>query len=475
MRVLYRSMQVRIGPHVKSLQSSQTEQVARSFNDGAKNWVNEFVNCADSGSMHAAVPAPEVTDTGISTRFVGRQPILDLQKRVYGYELLFRAGMENCFSGDSDGASRQIIDNVMLLGMETIAPGAKAFVNSTRETLLSGWGSCLPMGTVVEVLETVEVDHAVIDACIDLKAQGYKLALDDFEPGRGSDLLVEHADYIKLDFRACDTQRVREIQRQLDVMRKGSCGAKVALVAEKVETAQEFTRAVKDGFQYFQGYFFARPTIVRSREIPANQMLYFRLLSAVSRTPTNLTELEGLISAETSLCYRVLRMVNSAGMGMRTEVTSVRQALVVLGEDQLRKLVTVAMATNFGKKMHVSRELILLSLQRARFCELIAPAAHESEGEQYLIGMVSAVGAILRTSMEQLLELLPLRGEAAGTLMGKESSVSLPYQLLQAYERADWDACRTFKEKLHLTELQVSSMYVSSLQWAAEEIRDAGM
>jgi c-di-GMP-related signal transduction protein len=403
------------------------------------------------------------------THYVGRQPILDQSQQVFGYELLFRSGMDNSFTADPEQATRQMIDNVLLFGLDALTPSAKAFINCTRAALVDRLVTSLPVDvTVLEVLETITVDDAVVEACTDLKKMGYRIALDDFLPGRGADRLIELADYIKLDFRACSPAELRAVQKSLK-------GHKAQLIAEKVETEEEFKVAKGEGYGFFQGYFFARPTILRQREIPPSHMLYVQLLSAISQSPWDQREVERLVMAEASLCYRVLRLVNSPTLAIRGQVTSIRQALLMIGEDEFRKLVCVASATSFGKRFKMSSELILLALHRARFCELIAPVAHQLQGEQYLIGLLSAFDAILQIPTAQILELLPLRPDAAGVLLGHDSPVALPFRLLQCYEQRQWVQCARFCHKLRISETELTSIYINALQWATKEIRDAGM
>jgi EAL and modified HD-GYP domain-containing signal transduction protein len=418
--------------------------------------------------MHDAISAaPTVVPT--STRFVGRQPILDLRQQLFGYELLFRSGLDNVFAGDSDDATRSMIDNVLLLGLDTIAPGGKAFVNCTHESITKGLVTFLPAeSTVLELLETVVIDDEVISACRHLKKLGYKIALDDYVPGEATERLVELADYVKLDFRACDAEQLRQTQRSLQ-------GTKVSFIAEKVETLEEFARAKAEGYHYFQGYFFARPSISQSRQIPTNQMLYLQLLSALSRSEPNLDEIVRLVTAEASLCYRVLRMVNSARLAIHGQVTSIRQALFLIGEQQLRKLVMVATTTSFGKNSNMASELIFLSLQRARFCELMAPAAGQRKEEQYLIGLLSTFDAILQTPMEQLLKVLPLREEAASVLRGGINSVGDALRLARHYEQKEWQACADLCATFRITETELTNHYVASMQWATNEVRNAGV
>jgi len=403
------------------------------------------------------------------THYVGRQPILDQSQQLFGYELLFRTGLDNAFAGDPEQATRQMIDNVLLFGLDTLTPSAKAFINCTRTALVDRLVTSLPVDlTVLEVLENITVDDAVVEACTDLKKMGYRIALDDYLPTRGDERLVELADYIKLDFRACAPEELRAVYKSLS-------GHKAQLVAEKVETEEEFRIAHGEGYELFQGYFFARPTILQQREIPPSHMLYVQLLSAISQSPWDQREVERLVMAEASLCYRVLRLVNSPTLAIRGQITSIRQALLMIGEDEFRKLVCVASATSFGKRFKMSSELILLALHRARFCELLAPVAHQLQGEQYLIGLLSAFDAILQIPTAQILELLPLRPDAAGVLLGHDSPVALPFRLLQCYEQRQWVQCARFCHKLRISETELTSIYINALQWATKEIRDAGL
>ena len=400
-----------------------------------------------------------------ATRFIGRQPIFDARQDIFGYELLFRSGWENYFQGESDAATRNLIDNFLLFGVDTLVRGGKAFINCTREVLVDRLVTFLPAQcTVLEVLETIAPDAEVIAACIDLKSRGYQIALDDFQIVEGIGPLIEIADYIKLDFRANGPAKLHQIRQQLR-------GSKAALIAEKIETQPEFERARLDGYQYFQGYFFCRPSILSSREIPANRMNYIRLLSALTRSPLNLKEVEQLVMAEASICYRLLRLVNSAAFGARREVTSIRNALVLTGEDEFRKLVSVVMAASLGEQK--SPELVMLCLQRARFCELLATHTGQSAAEQYLIGLLSLVDAILRLPMSEVISCLPLRAEVRSALLGEASECAAALCLLKCYEAGDWESCALKAASLDITERDVTRLYLESAKWADHTSRFA--
>ena len=406
-----------------------------------------------------SIPLPPVPPPDI-TRFVGRQPIFDRNQHIFGYELLFRSSLDNWADLNSESITMQTLDDMLLLGLDTVVPEGKAWVNCDRRALLDLTMTLLPANrTVVEVLETVVADDEIVAACKAIKDLGYQIALDDFLPGQGCDALIPLADYIKLDFRASTPESLRQIR--LTLGRKD-----LALLAEKVETEEEFERAKAEGYAYFQGYFFSRPAILQGRAIPSNQMLYIQLLRAVNTSPMDVAEVEKLIMAEASLCFRVLRVVNSASVALRGEVTSIRHALRLLGEDQMRKLVSVAAAASLAHNGKGSSQLILLALHRARFCELLAPDSGQNSGEQYLIGLISTLDAILKVPMPQVLKMLPLRREAASALLGEDGPVATLLQLFLALERCDGQRCATLCAELHIPVAEATDIYVKSLQWA---------
>lgn len=424
-----------------------------------------MANAIESGMVASVVAAAEATS------FIARQPIFDRVQRVFGYELLFRSGFENYFTGEGDSATRQTLDTAIFQGLDALTHGTKAFLNCTRDSLTNGLVTVLPpASTVLEILETVEVDDEVLAACSELKKLGFQIALDDFVPGTSCDRLIGLADYIKLDFRANAPEELAAIQRHLR-----RSGVRMALLAEKVETADEFERAKAAGYHYFQGYFFAQPKVLAVREIPGDRLLYLRLLSAVSKDPSDTREIEQLVMANAAICYRLLRLVNSAGFGVRGQVTSIRRALLLVGDDGFRKLVTVAAAACFAKETGHATELTTLCLQRARFCELLAPLVGQPPAEQYLIGMLSVIDAMLGLPMEHILSVLSLRPPADEVLLGRASPIDVPLRLVECYERGDWKACSTIGSKHGLKAPRLKDLYLESLLWANRKIHDAGL
>ncbi len=390
------------------------------------------------------------------TRFLGRQPILDNNLNLYGYELLFRAGHDNAFSGDPEAATRQVTDNYLRIVPE--ATRSVAFVNCTREALLTNAvGQLPPHNTVLEILEDVDPHEDVLAACAALKKQGYRFALDDFLPDPSKIPFLPLADFIKIDFRCADVKVRREIYKMA-----AGCGAK--LLAEKVETHQDMEIARAEGCKLFQGYFFSKPIIIAQRAIPRNHFTYLRVLAALCRPRPDINEIEALIKTELSLCYALLRLVNSALYGLPVRVSSIRNALLMVGDDGVRTLVTVALAGVFAETH--SKSLVSMAVERAKFCERLAPMLHEEGSKLYLLGMLSLIDAIVQIPMTQIVKSLPLAEDMCAALTGEASPLKVALDLVRCYEAGNWHICEVMQGKLGLSESRTASMYVDSLHWA---------
>ena len=392
-------------------------------------------------------------------RFIARQPIFDRQKKVFSYELLARSGWENCFSGDSDAATRKMIFDGALYGFQGLTGGHPAFINCTRESLVEGLVTLLPPGTVLEVLETIEADAAVVEACRKFKEMRYEIALDDFRITPGIQALVELADYIKVDFRLSDKAERQEILEFLK-------GSKAKLIAEKVETEEEYQTAAAEGFELFQGYFFCHPTVFSASRAPGNGAKYLQLFSAVSQKELNFRHLAGLMESEVTICYQLLRLVNSAAYGLNQTVTSVHNALVIVGEEQFRKLVLNTIAVETCKK-HPD-ELLIRVLHRARFLELMSPYTGENRQEQYMFGLLTLMGVMLGIPLEEAVHSMPLREEVKRGLTGEANSVTAALRLLERFEAGDWTSCLEQCASLKISEKQLASIYEEATRWAEQ-------
>jgi c-di-GMP-related signal transduction protein len=390
-------------------------------------------------------------------RFIARHPIFDRSQKVYGYELLFRNGVENYFNADPDVASRSTLDSYLLFGIHTLCDNKTAFVNCTREVLFKDLLTLLPPSqAVAEILETVEPEDRVVAACKRLKAAGYLIALDDFAPNDPRTPLVPFADIIKVDLRA-----TRPEERAAMIRRFASPTCK--MLAEKVETPHELRQARDMGFTYFQGYFFCRPEIVVGREVPANRLHFVRLLEMVSRVEIDLRELENLLKQEASIPYRLLRYLNSPVFGFSLEIKSIRHAMAVLGEREMRRWIRLVVTVGMADQK--SNELVLIGLTRARFCELVSNRM-QSNSDLFLMGLLSIMDAILEITMDVLLEQLPVDRETKAALLGQASTLRPLYQLMLAQESGEWEQVSALAQQLKLSDDEVATAWFSALQWA---------
>jgi len=392
-------------------------------------------------------------------RFVARQPILDRSQNVFGYELLFRNGVEDYFNADPELAARSTLDSSLLYGINTLCDKRRAFVNCTCEVLFKDLITLLPPNqTVAEILETVEPEDRVIAACKRLKAAGYLIALDDFAPNDPRIPLVEFADIIKVDIRA-----TRPEERAGMMRRFGSPTRK--MLAEKLETPHEYRQARDMGFVYFQGYFFCRPEVVIGREVPASRLHYIRLLEMVSRREMDMRELEKMLKQEASICYRLLRYLNSPLFGFALEIKSIRHAIAVLGEREMRRWIRLVVTVGAAEQR--CSELVLMGLARARFCELLSDRL-QSNTDLFLMGLLSIMDAILEVSMDVLLEQLPVERETKTALLGQNSSLRPLYQLMLAQESGEWSQSSALAKQLKLPDEEVASTWWQALQWAQD-------
>jgi EAL and modified HD-GYP domain-containing signal transduction protein len=393
-------------------------------------------------------------------RYVARQPIFDCEEKVFGYELLFRDSMENCFVGDADEASRATLDRSLMMGLDVLCDGRRAFVNCTRDTLIKGLVTLLPStSTVVEILETVPSDPDVMAACHSLKQQGYMIALDDYVAGDPREPLAEMADIIKVDLKLTTEAQRGDLINQFGPWR-------CRMLAEKVETQDQFVKTRDQGFVYFQGYFFRRPEMMGTHDMPANRLNYIRMLQEVSRPELDVPGLEKLIKEEASVCYRLLRYLNSAVFGFKKEIHSVRHALSILGERDLRRWVRLIAAVGAGQDK--TSDLVLSALVRGRFCELLESKVAHGESDLFLMGLLSLIDAMLEAPMQAVLEKIPLDAATNAVLLGQPSVLRPVFQLMLAHESGEWEAAAALSEGLRLDADDVAAFYWQAQQWARE-------
>lgn len=391
---------------------------------------------------------------------VARQPIFDGRQRVFAYELLFRSSQDNYFAQTNpDVATSHVLSNGMVVGLGKLTDHKPAFVNFSRTALVENFAFVLsPSDIVIEVLETVEPDEQVIDACRRLKAAGYRLALDDFVDGPQYAPLIELADYIKVDVLATSpADRHGLVTRYATRKRR--------LLAEKVETREMMKDTVSEGYEFFQGYFFSRPTIVSSRALSGYRLNYLRLLRELNRDDVDIRRLETIVKQEASIALRLLRRVNSAAYGFRMTTSSLGHALVLLGEREIRACATVWSLAELARDM--PSELIVASTLRARFCELLATSAGlaDQASDLFLLGMFSMLDVILEQPMAEIVETLPLGDDVRDALLGRKNRLRRLFDCILAYERGEWETLPELEAAAGVPDDALAKCYPEAIGW----------
>ena len=421
-----------------------------------------FPHFADAQKVTTSSSAPKPAH---DTHFVARQPIFTAEEKLFGYELLFRDGVEDYFrSPDADAASRATLSTSMLTGLDVLCDGRRAFINCTGEILLREYITLLPpLQTVVEVLESVAPDERIMAACLRLKEAGYLIALDDFVTDDPRTPLTPVADIIKVDL-----SLVQSDQAAVLVSRFGSRRCK--MLAEKVETREQFAAAKKAGFVYFQGYFFRRPETLAAHDIPENRLNYLRIWQAISRPQLDIPEVEGLIKREASLCYRLLRYLNSPVFGLGNEICSVRHALALLGEREVRRWIRLVVTLTAAQDK--PSELVTAALIRARFCELLSARVGHCGADLFLMGLLSLMDVILEVPMAKILEHVALDQDMKSVLLGTPSPLEPFYRLMLAQESGAWKDAAELSAQLHLGEKDSTASFWEAVQWARQINRE---
>ena len=415
------------------------------------NWKIPMDN--QTGSCATAVQPEDGT-----VRHVARQPILDMRSNVHGYELRFNPGRSEELRGNEGAGALAVVDNTVLFGLGKLACGLPAFVNCTTEMMKGTLVDMLPAGmTVLQIADDEAPLEELKERFRSLKSAGYRVALDRFAWKPGIESLLEAAAYVKVDFNATGRLERGELLARLRHF-------PVALIAEKVETQEQFRQARDEGFSLVQGYYFCRPVLLESRKIPANRMSQVEILRLLNDESLNLHKLTELVKRDAALTYRLLRLINSPACAMRQEVHSVQAALLAVGEETFRRMATVAIASDLNSGQ--TPELLRMAFVRARFGEIAARAHRLDCSEQYLLGLMSLLPAMMRVPMAELAPGLPLREEVRQALLGSRNAERGLLDWLEHYEMGDWTACGEVARNLNLTEDGLVRCYQEAAVWA---------
>lgn len=398
--------------------------------------------------------------------YAARQPILDKDKNLFAYELLFRDSINNVFPDiDGDEATSKMIEASRFnMGIAEFTAGKPAFINFTLETLNQHYPEMLTTSeVVVEILETVKPGKKLLALCKDLYEKGYTLALDDYIHQNVWSHFYPYVKIIKLDWQDTSKEQLQIIKQAI------SKYPHIQLLAEKVETHEEYQEAVALGCELFQGYFFSKPEMVKTKNLSPSQMAMAELLYETSKPDFDLSSITSVFERDVTLSYKLLRYANSPIFRRRAEIETIKQALVILGLEELKRFIALMFATNVNPDK--PSELIKLSMARAKFCEIVYKQfTNSSESSTaFLIGLLSLIDAILDEKIDVVLENLPLAAAIKTPLLTGEGDMAKLIKLVSAIERADWTKSDVIIAQLSLDKEQTTQAYTDALHWADEQ------
>ncbi|RTE85769.1 MULTISPECIES: EAL and HDOD domain-containing protein [Gammaproteobacteria] len=390
--------------------------------------------------------------------YIARQPILDREKNVYGYELLFRNSQRNEFPDihPDEATSKLLLQQHLIGDIRTVCMGKTAFINFHTNTLLHKFPGFLQSESVyIEVLETVDVSRGLVKACKKASDLGYKIALDDHDFNDRWDELLPFVSLIKVDIQQ---QPLITLPARMKPFREHN----VPMLAERVETEEEYQRCCELGFEYFQGYFFERPEIVKRKVLAPQQMILMELLAAVHQTDIDFQHVADIIRNDLSLTYSLLKFVNSAAFNKGHEIKDIQHAIAFVGEKELKKYVALVALANVAKDQ--PEELVAKSLTRAHFmAELERLSVGESvDNASFMTGLLSLLDVLLRTPMSDILERLPMSKTINAAILTRTGRVGYLLRLVEAYEHGDWKRVEALARKMYLTELDIGQCFLSA-------------
>lgn len=390
--------------------------------------------------------------------YVARQPVFDRNMDVYGYELLYRSGIKNYYDGTDDSkATAELINNAFLvMQSKEITSKVKSFINFPKQMLLEKIPLVLPANTtVIEVLERVEIDQNVVDACREMKDKGYTIALDDFVFDESYLPLLEVADIIKIEFNSVS---LNEQQLLMNKYRDT-----VKFLAEKVETRQEYQLALEMGYDYFQGYFFSKPMIMTDREIGVLKPNLIELVNILNEEEPEYDEIASVIEKDLDLSYKLLRLSGSVFHGFETKV--VKHALVQIGLAELCRWLYVLMLKDI--QTVENRELIKTCFVRARLMEMIAKVTGDGKrkSEYFTVGLFSSLDVLLNKDMEVITKDLTMPDRAKEALNGEKNKIRTVLDIVLYYELSVWDKIDKGIINLGIRPGKLREMYFDALMW----------
>lgn len=401
--------------------------------------------------------------------YLARQPILDRYGSVFGYELHFYVASAGAGAADSNASlgalsqeTRSILDSLALYGVERFTGGAWGFVPCALDVLESDLLEGLPAAlTVLEIPRCSSVSPGLVSECLRLRERGFSLALSDFGVDDPRHSLLPLVQYVKVGI---DTIGSREWPVLSEALQRTNA----FVVAEKVHSHEAYRKARSGNRHYFQGYYFCNPELIPNGVVPAERALHLEILRELFKDPLDLRVLAPLVSRDPSLVYRVLRFVNSPMCAVRSSVTSIEMAIMILGDTVFRRIATLAIQCTM--RQDESQELLRMSQMRARFCSEAATHCGLDREEMYLVGMLSLLPAMLRIPMQTILPNLPLRKPICDALAGFPGRERCLLAWIESLEFNDIAGCEAIADEFGLAKDRLAHLYLNAVHDVAQDV-----
>ncbi|MBM7578716.1 EAL and HDOD domain-containing protein [Jeotgalibacillus terrae] len=395
--------------------------------------------------------------------FIARQPIFKRDLDTYGYELLYRSSQHAAgYDGtDANLSTTAVLQGLLETGVGKISDYSRVFVNFTRDMLLSDFLEVIPPEhMVIEILEGTILDDTLIQRVQELKKMGYKIALDDFDSDLSKYELMNDSDIIKFDIRSTPLDAITTQVAEAHFRKK-------TILAEKVETLEEFEHAKQMGFHLFQGYFFSRPNIItRATYKRQYKHTYLRVLQELKTPEPSYQKLTEIIETDASLSYRLMKIISHSNKDQLS--FSIKRALVQMGIRNFERWINILMLQDLAEDK--PDELLKISLVRSKFAEQLCGASHlqERKIDAAVMALFSTIDAILDDHMETVLASVPLSTEIKAALINGDSLLAPIYHAVLCYEKGDWACVEKWAGELNIDTAILHDMYVRAVEWANE-------
>jgi c-di-GMP-related signal transduction protein len=415
---------------------------------------------ADRWGVQPATTSPDATQLV----HIGRQPLYDWAGHVVGYELLFRGAADEVEASRRTAyATSQVIVNAFTeFGLEQLVGGRKCFINLTRDFLVGDLPLPFdPDHAILEILETVEIDDAVLAGTARLVQQGYEIALDDFVFGLGHERLLGLASYVKLDL------LIREPDELTEVVAQCRRYPGIKLVAERVETEEHVLLAQRLGFDLLQGYAVGRPQVLTAVALSPSRLRRLELLGAVTAEDADIAKVSSIVQSDPALSYRVLRATNSAASGLPRKVASVRDAVVLLGSVRIRQWAALMLVSDVAES--ATEDQLSTTMARARLCQTVAERLGLQGEAAFTVGLLAGVAELIAEPIAELVNRLPLTVEVADALVDGHGRLGQVLSIVRAYEIADEHALAASP----VSSADLAKAYLSAIGWSMRTIEGA--